>query len=284
MHTWDEAAARWVREKGHKTSLHRDRAIFCGLEPHLTGLALSEIDRDKLSRVAEVKAAQSSPATANRHLALVRAVLRRAHEVWEWIDHHARVPMYTVRDRRVRWLTPDEARRLISHLPAHQAAMARFALATGLRQRNVRRLRWADMDEARRCAWVHADESKNGKAIAVPLNAKAVTILRGQRGQHCEYVFTYAGRPVRCVNTGAWRRAVAAAGLKNFRWHDLRHTWASWHVQSGTPLHVLQELGGWSSYEMVQRYAHLSVAHLKPFADRINGKVPGGAARGRRPH
>ena len=55
----------------------------------------------------------------------------------------------------------------------------------------------------------------------------------------------------------------------NFRWHDLRHTWASWHVQSGTPLNVLQEPGGWASYSMVQRYAHLAADHLAPWADRL---------------
>jgi len=63
----------------------------------------------------------------------------------------------------------------------------------------------------------------------------------------------------------------------DFRWHDLRHTWASWHVQAGTPLHVLQELGGWASPEMVQRYAHLSAAHLEDYANNIGGPKPTGA-------
>ncbi len=63
--------------------------------------------------------------------------------------------------------------------------------------------------------------------------------------------------------------ALKRAGIENFRWHDLRHTWASWHVQSGTPLQVLQELGGWSSCEMVLRYAHLSAAHLADYAERL---------------
>ena len=60
------------------------------------------------------------------------------------------------------------------------------------------------------------------------------------------------------------------AGITDFRWHDLRHTWASWHIQQGTPLHVLQELGGWSDIRMVQRYAHLSADHLAVYADRLS--------------
>jgi hypothetical protein len=53
------------------------------------------------------------------------------------------------------------------------------------------------------------------------------------------------------------------------QWHDLRHTWASWHVQDGTPLPVLQELGGWESVEMVRRYTHLAANHLAPYADHL---------------
>lgn len=72
----------------------------------------------------------------------------------------------------------------------------------------------------------------------------------------------------------AQRRTNAAlerAGIKDFRWHDLRHTWASWHVQNGTPLFALQELGGWESQEMVRRYAHLAADHLAPYANRLEG-------------
>jgi integrase len=82
------------------------------------------------------------------------------------------------------------------------------------------------------------------------------------------------------VNTKAWRAALLQAGLKNFRWHDLRHTWASWHAQAGTPLNVLQEMGGWASADMVRRYAHLSVTHLRDHAERIAKNVPTGHNRG----
>ena len=60
-------------------------------------------------------------------------------------------------------------------------------------------------------------------------------------------------------------------GIENFRWHDWRQTWASWHVQNGTPIHVLQELGGWSDVRMVQRYAHLAPEHLSADAGNISG-------------
>ncbi|WP_254662009.1 tyrosine-type recombinase/integrase [Delftia sp. JD2] len=63
-------------------------------------------------------------------------------------------------------------------------------------------------------------------------------------------------------------RAFAAAGVENFRVHDLRHTWASWHVRSGTPLFVLKELGGWKTLEMVKKYA-LAPEHLAQYANAV---------------
>ena len=71
-------------------------------------------------------------------------------------------------------------------------------------------------------------------------------------------VFPSDDHPVDKVSTRAWLSALERAGISDFRWHDLRHTWASWRMQNGTPLEVLMQLGGWNSYEMVLRYAHLS--------------------------
>lgn len=68
----------------------------------------------------------------------------------------------------------------------------------------------------------------------------------------------------------AWRAALRRAGIENFRFHDLRNTWASWLVQSGVPLSALQEMGGWESIEMVQRYAHLAPSHLTQHAMQID--------------
>jgi len=170
--------------------------------------------------------------------------LRRAEREWDWLERAPHVRMLPQAKRRIRWLTREEAHRLLTELPDHLAAMVRFTLATGLREANVVKLDWSQVDLERRCAWIHADQAKARKAIPVPLNAEAVLVLRQQEGKHPERVFTYKGKPVTKANNHAWRKALVRAGIEDFRWHDLRHTWASWHVQQGTPLHVLQELGG----------------------------------------
>ncbi len=103
--------------------------------------------------------------------------------------------------------------------------------------------------------------------IGVPLNDDAIATIKAQIGKHNARIFTYKGVPIKKAGTTAWRKALVRAGIINFRWHDLRHTWASWHVQNGTPLHILKELGGWSSFDMVQRYAHLAPEHLAEYAN-----------------
>jgi integrase len=154
-------------------------------------------------------------------------------------------------------------------LPPHQRQLTRFALATGLRQANVLGMRWSDVDLKRRTAWVHADEAKGGTAIGVPLNDEAMAVLHEEIGQHRDYVFTYRHRPLASANTKAWKNALRRAGIEHFRWHDLRHVWATWHVMAGTTLGELQELGAWKTETMVKRYAHFAPEQLRKAADRL---------------
>jgi integrase len=231
---------------------------------------LHEISNDVLENIALKKEAESvTPATVNRVLEIVRALLMKAYREWEWIDKIPVIRMRHVENRRIRWLSTAEANRLLSELPSHMKDMAAFTLATGLRASNVTELEWQNVDMNRRNAWIHADQAKTSKPISVPLNDQAMFILQSRLGMHERFVFTYQGKPIQQCNTRAWTNALQRAGIENFRWHDLRHTWASWHVQNGTSLQELQQLGGWSSFEMVLRYAHLSGDHLRIAANRI---------------
>ena len=115
-------------------------------------------------------------------------------------------------------------------------------------------------------AWIGAGEAKGRKAIPIPLSAAALAALRATGKNRTGLVFPYEGKRLGSPKTG-WNAAVKRAKIKPVRWHDLRHTWASWHVQNGTPLAVLKELGGWSSLEQVMIYAHLAPSHIAQYAD-----------------
>jgi integrase len=94
--------------------------------------------------------------------------------------------------------------------------------------------------------------------------------LREQIGKSLTHCFTYEGKPIRWqITNTAWHTALEAAGIKDFRFHDLRHTWASWHRQAGTSCDELKDLGGWKSRIMVDRYAKFSTENLLSAASRI---------------
>lgn len=135
------------------------------------------------------------------------------------------------------------------------------------------RLEWSRVDLVRGHAWIDSSMSKNGRPISVPLNDDAIGVLLRQVGKHPKRVFTYNGKPIATANTRAWRAALTRAGIEDLRWHDLRHTWATWHRRAGTPTHELQRLGGWRTAAMVERYAHLSPDHLAESAARLGNAV-----------
>jgi integrase len=259
-----------LKESSHKATLETDKAHLRWLDRHLGGKQLDTINRSVVDRITTAKQAEGvANATVNRTLEILRAILRKCVNEWEWLDKVPQMRMLKEPTRRIRFLTREEARRLRSELPEHMADMMAFSLATGLRRANVTGLLWTQVDLVRRLAWIHPDQAKARKAISVPLNAEAVMLIRKQIGKSQTHVFCFQGKPVKQVSTKTWYKALERAGIEDFRWHDLRHTWASWHVQQGTPLHALQELGGWESAEMVRRYAHLTADHLAPYADRL---------------
>ncbi|MEQ1740522.1 MAG: site-specific integrase, partial [Methyloglobulus sp.] len=266
-YTWQEAVIRWLSESSHKKSIETDKVRLRWLDIHLHNSNLDEITKTKIEAIKNAKLIEGvSNGTVNRTLALLRSILNRAKQDWEWLDSTPSVRLLPENSTRVRWLSHEESGRLIHELPEHLKSMMRFTLSTGLRESNVTGLQWDQIDMQRHCAWIHAKQAKGNKAIAVPLNNDALAVIQQQIGKHSTHVFTYKGDPVTRANNHAWVKALIRADIADFRWHDLRHTWASWHVQNGTPLHILKELGGWADLTMVLRYAHLSSKHLEEYA------------------
>lgn len=266
---WEEAVLRFLQETSHKRDHHGDRSRLRWLHPYLEGYPLESVSRELLDHIMHQKSGKA-PGTINRYLATVRSILRKAHREWGWLDMVPAIRMRQEPKQRIRWITREEAAQLLAALPSHLADAAELTLNTGLRQSNVLSLTWRQVDMARHTAWIYADEAKAKKDLAVPLNANALAVIRRRLGTHPTHVISYAGKALKHVNAETWQKACQKADIRDFRWHDLRHTWASWHVQAGTGLQELMELGGWSSYQMVLRYAHLGSAHLHRAADNLS--------------
>ena len=271
-HLWDEACIRWIQENQGKKSLSADK-IKIRLLTELRGLPLEMLTRDLIHSVVNKRPVTGS--TKNRYFALIRAILNKCVNEWDWLDKAPKLKLHKEPKKRIRWLYPEEAQRLVNalaHLPYMQHLVI-FSLATGLRQANVLNLKWEQIDLRRQVAWIYPDQAKAGKAIGVPLNHTAMQVLM-DRPRVSDYVFTHSkGARVKSISSRVWREALEKARITDFRWHDLRHTWASWLVQQGTPLAALKEMGGWESIEMVQRYAHLAPEHLSQHARLIDSDL-----------
>lgn len=258
-----EAFARWLVERGHKKSISEDKDKVAYFLTKLGDRQLTSITRDDIEQALpqDVK-----PATRNRYRAFIRAVLRACEREWDWLDRAPVLRTEAEPKRRVAFLTREQAEVLMAALPEKYRIPVRFALLTGLRRSNVFGLTWDKVDLQRGMVIVEADEAKAGQKILVPLNKQAREMLEALPGPHEGRVWGEVTR----VWCNTWKASCARAGVPWLRFHDLRHTWASWHAMAGTPLSVLQELGGWHSPQMVQRYAHLSPEHLAAAAERVS--------------
>jgi integrase len=268
--TWNDAAGRWLNGRTTKWIKQETHYVEV-LTGYLATLPLSRITKGVVADLRDDMLKTRSVATVNRYLTVLRSILNMARDEWEWIDTAPKIKRME-EPSRVRFIEKDEARRLLRELPSHLKDKVVFALSTGLRDANVRELRWDEVDLQNKMVTISGGKMKNGKPLSIPLNETAYEVLAKRcrdKKKDPEWVFAYAGKPVHRSNTKAFRKALRRAGIENFRWHDLRHTWASWHIQKGTHTAAVREMGGWSDDRMVQRYAHLSTKHLRKVADNI---------------
>jgi len=172
---------------------------------------------------------------------------------------------------RVRWITFEEAERLLTACSPHLRPLVMFLLGTGARMSEALYLDWREVDLAG--AHVTFLDTKNGEHRGIPLHARLVNELRGLRHRQGRVFRTNAGFPYAEKESGggqiktAFRGACRRAGLADFSPHDCRHTWATWHYAANRDIVALMKLGGWKSERMVLRYAHVNVAQLAPSID-----------------
>ena len=305
---WSEARRRWLSET-QKRSKSKDELILTWFDEHLAGVSVQEITRDVVEELRALKvkelsvrkegrvralaakeeraltaeemctleATSPAKATADRYMALLRAILRKCVNDWQVLTSVPKVPMYRPKVKEPRFLTQAEFARLRVELPPHLSLAAQFAVLTGLRMRSMLALTWDRIDMEAATAWIPGEQMKAGRAHGLPLSPDAVQVLKDLRELSPEggAVFQYEGVQLADANSAAFKKAVKRAKIGILRWHDLRHTWASWAVQSGASLQQVMQLGGWASYSMVLRYAHLGPEHLADAAALVTfEKVP----------
>lgn len=308
--TRDRKAAEEIRAVREaellKRSVHGDSAVRTfaeaalsymeagGERSHLTPI-LNVIGRKPLGAIgqAEIEALArklkpgASGATINRHIYTpVAAVLHHAARK-KWCDKPVLArPKQSA--GRIRWVTHDEADRLVEAAAPHIRPLVIFLFSTGARIAEALYLDWRDVDLDR--AHVVFPETKNGEPRGVPLHPRAVAALSalphrtGAVFRRSLPRLTAGGKltplgdayEVREGGGGqiktAWAGMLKRAGIADFSPHDCRHTWATWHYQANRDLTALMKLGGWKSVQMVMRYAHVNTSELAGTINAIWGK------------
>jgi integrase len=137
--------------------------------------------------------------------------------------------------------------------------------------RAMLQLTWDRVDLRAGRMWIPGDQQKNAEPHGLPIAPKVAKLLRQLKTLNPEgnAVFQWKGKPVDDCNGHAFKKAVARSGIGYLRWHDLRHTFASWALQNGVTLPELKELGAWKSFDQVLEYAHLAPDHLALAAAKI---------------
>ena len=290
-HTLTELIDRYVREVLPSKRSGRDQARqLAWWRDQLGDRLLSDITppllaeyRDRLAGTSARTGRPRAPATIIRYMAALSHVFTVAVREWQWMDSNPLLKVTKPKEPRgrVRYLSDDEREALLAACreslnPWLYTAVV-VALSTGMRQSELMWLRWRDVDLDGGRIVLH--ETKNGERRAVPLTGPALALLREHsKARRTDADLLFPGRrkdrPIEL--RVPWMAALKRAGIEDFRWHDLRHSTASYLAMNGATLAEIAEVLGHKTLAMVKRYAHLSEAHTASVVERMNRRIFGG--------
>jgi integrase len=267
--TLSQGVDRYLKLKARKRSLRRDREMLVGrLSGHFgadSPFADSTFTAGRISEFRESMLGATSrfgrvfsPATINRHLAVLSHLLHVACDEWMILIKVPKIRMESV-DQRIRWLEPDQEARLLDacrrSTDRDLVLVVTIAMETGMRKGEILGLTWDRVDLSR--GVIRLELTKGGRRREVPMRQVVYDILAALPGPREGRVF-HGGGLRRVFET-----AVTRAGLEDFHFHDLRHHFGSWFLMRGGHLEELRQILGHATLKMTLRYAHLSPAHLR---------------------
>ncbi len=265
---------------------------------------LAQIGQHDIDEAAAKLKPVASPSTRNRHVYTpIAAVLHHAARK-RWCEKPV-IARPAEPKGRVRWISYEEADRLILAASPHLQPLVIFLLCTGARLSEALYLDWTQVDLGRaHVVFLNkaagGPGTKNDESRGMPLHPRALAALQALPHRHgavfrCPIKGRKAINPTReqrlhgaayAVRAGgggqlrtSWRTMCRRAKVDDFTPHDCRHTWATWHYRENRDLPALMELGGWKSVTMVMRYAHVNTAHLAGSVGKIWG-LSGGSVTG----
>lgn len=243
--------------------IKRTAGLLNHLCMHFSGKSLAEITPQSIEQYKSERIKKVAPATVNKELACLKCLFNKAIAWGKFNDNPVRkVKLLKEDNKRIRYLEKEEIRRLIDNCASHLKPIVIVAVFTGMRKSEILELKWKNIDIER--GIIYLLETKNGERREVIINNTVKrTLIAVLKHPFSPYVFCEEdGKPYANVRKSFFT-ALKKAGIINFHFHDLRHTFASQLVMSGVDLKTVQELLGHKSIEMTMRYSHLSPSHKK---------------------
>lgn len=239
--------------------------------------------RDKLLNTKGRNVERRSNSTINRYMTALGNAFTVATNEWEWMEENPmrKISKLSEPRGRVRFLDDEERERLLDACKASVSpylhTLVVLALSTGARQGEILNLRWNDVDWQRRVITLH--DTKNNERRLLPLVHYALQLMEEHnkvRNITSDLVFPSPSKPqIPWDSRSAWEAALKRANIDNFRFHDLRHSAASYLAMNGASLAEIAEVLGHKTLQMVKRYAHLSEAHTARVVQRMNERIFG---------
>ncbi len=238
--------------------------------------------RDKLAQGKTTRGDRTN-ATVNRYLAILSHLFTVSVKEWGWSHENPVLKVSRLKEPRgrVRFLSDEERSRLLEICKQSESEylykVVVLALSTGARKMEILSLKWRDIDLARGMITLH--ETKNGERRVLVLTSLALELMKEHakiRILHCDFVFPAKSLDKPIDLTTPWETALRRAEINDFRFHDLRHSAASYLAMNGASLAEIAEILGHKTLQMVKRYAHLSDAHTSKVVARMNEKIFGG--------
>lgn len=241
----------------------RDRTLIKHLLKQFSGHEIKTISAHDLEEYKSIRITAVSPATVNREVTCIKHMFNKAVE-WQYLKHNPLLSVKRFKEPpgRLRYLVTTEIDLLLNECAKHLRPIVIMALNTGMRKGEILDLKWADLNMDNRVITIK--RTKNNEIRTIPMNNLLYSTLNHlcngcTNGQP---VFTYDGKPLQDIRR-SFETACRNAGIEDFRFHDLRHTFASRLVMVGVNIRTVQELMGHKDIRMTMRYSHLSDSHLK---------------------
>lgn len=241
--------------------------------------------RDQLAQGITARRAKRTPSTVNRYLAALSHLFTIAINEWGWIEDS---PLRKVSKNkeprgRVRFLSEEERTKLLQAAKESSSdclyLVVVLCLSTGARKMEILSLKWKDVDLERGIITLH--ETKNGERRILPITGHALELLKEHskiRRFNTDLLFPSNTNPKKPIDVRTpFENALKKAGVNDFRFHDLRHSAASYLAMNGATLAEIAEVLGHKTLQMVRRYAHLSEAHTTKVVARMNKAIFGEA-------